>query len=174
MPLLLAAVGIVLIVAAVRGSTTTLFELVHNDLTGQNNFLVWLGAILGLGLFGYIKPVRPISAGLITLVMVALVLSNKGFFANFAAAFQATVNTPQQNITTGTQSSSNGGANGATQTGQLSGLQPFQMPPDFLNDVGISQSGGNSNSDLGNIFGNILGGDGGSSGQAADIVMSLF
>lgn len=169
MPLLIAAIGIVLLVAALRGSTQTLFELIHNDFTGQGNFLVWLGAILGLGLFGYIKPIRPIAAGFLTLVIVALVLSNKGFFANFANAFQATQNTPKKNITT-----DQGGAGDATQSGssggQLSQLQPFQ---DFGNLFG-----NNSNSDSGNSLGsdikNLFGSSNDLQSAATDLVGFLF
>lgn len=148
MPLLIAAIGIVLLVSAVRGTTTTLFELVHNDLTGKDNFLIWLGAILGLGLFGYIKPVRPIAAGFLVLVGLGLVLSNKGFFANFASAFQSTVNTPAENITAGQNAPSgtqpSGGASPGTSLS--SDVQSLEQGASSLNT-----SLPNVSADLGDI-----------------------
>ena len=90
MPLLLIFLGVVLLVSAVRGTTSDLFALLKGDFAGKPNFLVWIGAILGIGAIGYIKEVRPISNALLGLLLVALFLSNKGFFANFTSAFQST------------------------------------------------------------------------------------
>jgi hypothetical protein len=94
MPLLLVAMGVVLLIAAVRGQTTTLFDLLKGDFTGPNNYLIWMGAILGVGMFGYIRSIRPIASAMLVLIVVSMVLSDKGFFTQFAQAFQSTTNPP--------------------------------------------------------------------------------
>jgi hypothetical protein len=82
--------GLLLLASAVRGTTKDLFALVQGDFVGPQNFLIWTGAIVGVGALGYIKEVRPIANALLGLVLVAIVLSNKGFFANFQHAFMST------------------------------------------------------------------------------------
>lgn len=90
MPLLLIAAGIVLLVATLRGTTNDLFSLLRDDFVGKPNFLVWIGAIVGVGAFGYIKEVRPIANAFLVLIFVVLVLSNRGFFKQFTSAIKST------------------------------------------------------------------------------------
>ena len=96
----LAIIGIVLLVAAVRGQTSALFALVQSDFTGQDNFVYWLAAILIIGAFGYIPKARPISTALLGLVVVVLFLKNGGttgtaggFFANLTSGLATTTAT---------------------------------------------------------------------------------
>lgn len=96
MPLFLAAVSVVFLVSAIKGTLTTskagpgLLDLIKGDFTGQNNFLIWLAAIIGLGTLGYIKEIRPVVNAFLGLVILVLFLSHKGFFDQFVAAAKST------------------------------------------------------------------------------------
>jgi hypothetical protein len=93
----LAIVGLVLLVTAVRGTTSDLFMLVRSDFIGTDNFIYWLVAILIIGAVGFIPKARPISTALLGLVVVVLFLKNGntgapggGFFSQFTAGLQST------------------------------------------------------------------------------------
>lgn len=85
MPFALILVGVLLVVAAVRGTTDVLFTLVKQDFTGPNNYTYWLASILLIGALGYIKPLQPISRIFLALLIVVLVVSHGGLFAKFNA-----------------------------------------------------------------------------------------
>jgi hypothetical protein len=93
-------IGAVLLVAAVRNTQGQLFHNVAGDFTGPRNFVYWVLAIWLIGAIGYAKPLKTFSDLFLALVIVGLLLSNKGFFASF-----------QQQI--GTTASSTGTAAGA-------------------------------------------------------------
>lgn len=83
MPIALLAIGIIFLVAAVRGKHEDLFDLIKDDFTGPNNFFYWVISIWVIGAVGYYKPLRPLSVAFLTLVILILFLSNKGFFRKF-------------------------------------------------------------------------------------------
>ena len=83
MPFSLLIIGIVLVVAAVRNTQDDLFTLVNGDLTGEKNFLIWILALLLIGAIGYAPKLKPVSNALLALVIIVILLSNRGFFASF-------------------------------------------------------------------------------------------
>jgi len=83
MPFALLIIGAIILIAAIRGQTGTLFSLIKSDFTGSGNYLYWIVAILAVGSVGYIKKLQPISDAFLALVLVVLFLSNKGFFSQF-------------------------------------------------------------------------------------------
>jgi hypothetical protein len=91
-PFAFALVGLILLVAGVRGTSGDLVDLVKNDLTGDNNFVYWIVAVGALGALGYIDSLRTFSRALLALVLVVLVLTegNKtgsgGLFSKFTQA----------------------------------------------------------------------------------------
>lgn len=103
MPFALIIVGLVLLVAAIRGTTSGpdgLFELVKGDFQGEGNFVYWVVSILIIGSIGYIPRLRPLSVAFLTLVIVVLFLTrgdpNKasgGFFEKFTGALGLTTAT---------------------------------------------------------------------------------
>lgn len=93
-PYALLFLGIVLFVAGIRGTNGTLWTLVKSDFTGSNNFLLWIAAIAIVGGAGYIKPLKPLSIAFMTLLLVVLVLSNKGVFAQLEAFLKNPTVTP--------------------------------------------------------------------------------
>lgn len=86
--------GVMMIVSAIRNTHCALVALIANDFSGQNNFLYWVVALILIGSVGYIEKLKPISDGLLVLVLLALVLSRGnpkfnsagGFFKQFTAA----------------------------------------------------------------------------------------
>lgn len=94
MPFVFLIIGLVVIVAGVRGTETSLLSLLSNDIKG---FAPWFVAILVIGALGYIKAIRPITDGFMALLIVVLFLSNGGFFAKLFG----TSTTKQTAIATG-------------------------------------------------------------------------
>ena len=87
MPFAFIGLGLLLLVVAIRGTQNDLFVLLKSEFTGSNSFPVWALAIVLLGAVGYIKPLRPISDGLLFLVLLVIVLKNGGdIFAKFDTA----------------------------------------------------------------------------------------
>lgn len=81
MPLLFIGSGLVFVLTGIKGDASKLFSLLQGDFTGPNNFVYWFFSILILGSLGYIKHLENFSRLFIVLVVVVLLLDNKGFFA---------------------------------------------------------------------------------------------
>lgn len=96
MSLALLVIGIVFVVAAVRGQTEELFSLLRGDFTGSNNFLYWLLALGLVGAIGYIPKLKSFSTTFLVLVIVAILLSHKGFFADLQSAINSSANNPSK------------------------------------------------------------------------------
>lgn len=86
MPFVFLAIGVILVVAGVRGTEAQLFTLLSGDIKG---FAPWFVAILAIGALGYFKAIRPITDGFMALLIVVLFLSNGGFFSKFFGASTA-------------------------------------------------------------------------------------
>lgn len=82
-------IGLVLVIVGFRGETDKFAETVREDFTGQPNFLFWVVAVFGIGAMGAVKPLRPISDGFFVLILVVLILSNRGFFAELSRQINA-------------------------------------------------------------------------------------
>ena len=82
MTIFLLAVGIVLIVSAFRNSYSDLFSAIGTDIP---NFVVIAAAILAIGIIGYVPTLKPVSKGLLALVIIVLVLNN---YQKIIAGFQ--------------------------------------------------------------------------------------
>lgn len=90
MPLALLLIGIIFLTAAARGTHQLLFDTLKDDFTGPDNFIYWGLALFVIGAVGYYKPLKPISTAFMTLVIVVLFLSNRGFFEQFMRQIAAT------------------------------------------------------------------------------------
>jgi hypothetical protein len=91
MALALLSIGILLLVAGVRGTQQDLFAELQKDFTGANNFFEWLVAFVLIGAIGFIPRMKPISTGLLALVILAIFLKRgTGFFDQFTSAVQGT------------------------------------------------------------------------------------
>lgn len=81
MILVVLAIGIVILVASLRGTYSALFTAIGTDVPG---FVVWAAAIVALGALGFIPGLKPVSRGLLALVVVVLVFQN---YQNIIAGF---------------------------------------------------------------------------------------
>ncbi|MDE2019968.1 MAG: hypothetical protein KGJ13_06520 [Patescibacteria group bacterium] len=107
MPYALILIGAVLVVSGVRNTQAQLWALIQNDFVGPGGFIVWAAAIAVVGGMGYIPKLRPLSIAFMTLLLLVLVISNKGVFAqlqNFiqsGAGSAGTVGVPLNQATAG-------------------------------------------------------------------------
>lgn len=139
MPFVLILAGAVLIVAAVRNTQQSLFFLLANDLTGQNNFVFWILSILVIGAIGYIPKLKPLSDGFLILVILVLFLrKGTGFFAMFNKQIATTETTTPKVSASGTTGGTQGFVGGSSGIG-------FSLP-----GIGIGVGGGGSQPGIGN------------------------
>lgn len=81
MAFLIILIGTLLIVAAIRNTQSDLFAALGSDIPA---FGVWAAAILALAMIGFVPGLRPISRGLLALVLLVIVLRNyQGIVAGF-------------------------------------------------------------------------------------------
>lgn len=80
MPIFFIFVGFVLVAAAARGQEEKLLGILKDDFASDNNFVAWLAVIVILGTLGAAwKATEPFINAFLALVLVALVISQKGF-----------------------------------------------------------------------------------------------
>lgn len=100
MALLLILLALVLIVAAIRDTQGDLFTALGQDVPA---FLVWTLAILLVGALGYVPALRPLSRGLMALVIVALFVNNyQAITANVGALAKGPGGSTNATSSTGT------------------------------------------------------------------------
>lgn len=99
MILIVLFIGTILLVAALRNTYGALFSDLGQDVP---KFITWAAAILALGAIGFVPGLKPISRGLMALVLLVIVFQNysdilKGFGAvsKAPAATTSTSNTTQ-------------------------------------------------------------------------------
>lgn len=90
MPFLFIVAGLVMIISAVKGTQNDLLTLLKADVTGKNNFVYWMLAILGIGAVGYVRELKPLATSLLVLVVIVLFLDSKGVFTEFVSAINST------------------------------------------------------------------------------------
>lgn len=98
MPLAFLLIGIIFLVAAVRGLHKELFAALKSDFTGPNNFIFWAVSLWAIIAIGYFKPLKPLSNAFLALVVLVLLLQNKGFFDKFMAQIRSTEHPQINNV----------------------------------------------------------------------------
>jgi len=88
-PFVLLIVGVLIIVVAIRNTQNQLGALVVNDFTGPGNFFYWIAAIFIIGALGYVDELKAPSRAMLALILIALLISNRGFFNSFVAQLSA-------------------------------------------------------------------------------------
>lgn len=120
-------IGLVLVVAAVRNSQASLFSALMSDVPA---FAVWAAAIFALSAIGFVPDLKPVSRGLLVLVLVVIVLTNyKQILSGFQSAWQGAQG----------QATDAGTAAGA-QAASTNGLQVFDLA--HIEDALASAAGG--------------------------------
>lgn len=137
MPLALLIFGVVLLLSGWRGTYADLGARLASDFSG---FLPWLTAIIVIGAIGYIPEMEGFSNAFLLLVIVVILLSNNGVFAQWAnlsvqpptpagstspipSQDQPALETnPTINLNTGGSGSSSGSNPIGTATGAIGGI----------------------------------------------------
>lgn len=92
MAVVLILIALILIVAAMKGQTARVTEILQSDLqagfSSVNQFGAWLVVILILSAVGSYKPLKPVSDGFIVLILIVFLLRNQGFFPKVVEAFR--------------------------------------------------------------------------------------
>lgn len=89
MPIALVILGLVMVVSGVKNTYGDLGAQLKADMTGAGNFGYWALSIGAIGAVGYSDTLRPFSNAALALVLVALLLANRGFFARLKEAIDA-------------------------------------------------------------------------------------
>lgn len=76
MPFFLLLVGMIFLVAAIRGNQSELIDLAKSDFSGSNNFFLWVMAIVVIVLLGNFKVIKPISDAFLGLIILVIVVAN--------------------------------------------------------------------------------------------------
>lgn len=105
MPYALVTIGLLMVITGINNTYSQFASQVSSDFTGQKSFIVWILAIGSVGALGYINSLRTFSHYFMALIIISLVLSNKGVFQNFQAALAVGPKTPTANPEATTTSS---------------------------------------------------------------------
>lgn len=89
MGFVLVAGGLLMIVTGAKGTYSQFGSQVASDFTGPGNFTYWIVSLGAVGSLGYIEALRAFSRMFMALILIAMVLSNKGFFAKFSDALKS-------------------------------------------------------------------------------------
>lgn len=89
MPFILIAVAIILLVTAFQGTTGQMVRMLDDDIFGPKGYIYWFVAIFVVGAIGYIKAFKTLSDTFIFLIVLVLILSHRGLFAQFNQALAA-------------------------------------------------------------------------------------
>jgi len=91
MPIFFLVVGVMLVIVAINNKMRDLADLVKDDFTpknGEQGFATWIVAIFVAGSLGYVKDLKPVANAFLVLIVIGMLLSNKGFFAKFNEALK--------------------------------------------------------------------------------------
>lgn len=80
--------GLLMIVTGARGTYAAFGKQLAGDFTGPGNFTYWMVGIGSVGALGYIKPLEQFSRWFMTLIIIAIFLADRGFFAKFTEALK--------------------------------------------------------------------------------------
>lgn len=88
MPFALVTIGLIMIVSGARDTYAALGKELTEDFTGPGNFLYWLIAIGFLGALGSVKELQGFSRAFMALVLISMVIANRGFGAELTKAVE--------------------------------------------------------------------------------------
>lgn len=86
MPFALVLIGLIMIVTGAKGTQKEFGRELVSDFTGPGNFTWWIVSIGALGALGYVDKLRTFSRTFMALVIISMILSNRGFFDQFTKA----------------------------------------------------------------------------------------
>lgn len=81
MPFALVIIGLVMIVTGAKDTYKEFGQALVSDFTGEGNFTWWIASVGAIGALGYIKPLETFSRTFMALIILSMLISNRGFFA---------------------------------------------------------------------------------------------
>ncbi|MEB2538392.1 MULTISPECIES: hypothetical protein [Bacillati] len=99
MPFALVIIGLLMIITGINNTYSQFGSQLQQDFTGSKSFVVWILALGSVGALGYIKDLRQFSHYFMALILISMILSNKGVFQNFQAALASGPKAPAANPT---------------------------------------------------------------------------
>ena len=134
-------IGVILLAVAYKGTQGQLFSELKTDIP---NFGIWAAAIVALGVIGFIPGLKPISRGLLGLVLLVIILNNyskiiPGFEQTFSSLGGPSSNSSSS--TTATSSSSTTATSSDVQAGvnAINVLTP-SLTPNLASQVASESS----------------------------------
>jgi quinol-cytochrome oxidoreductase complex cytochrome b subunit len=67
--------GLIALMAAWKNRTDELYQILKENFTGKNNFIIWVTAIIFLAIIGMNKTLRPISDAFMILIIIVIILA---------------------------------------------------------------------------------------------------
>lgn len=129
MPFALIVIGVIILVAGIRGTHVQLGHQLAADFTGAGNFIYWLIAVGVIGLIGYVPGLDRFSKAFMVLLALSFILANRGFFNQFNAAIKSGTAAPSAPVNEANSipafngsSSGNGSVIGSVAAGAAQGL----------------------------------------------------
>lgn len=89
MPFALVTAGLIMIITGATGCHKAFGNLLAGEFSGNKNFAYWLASIGAVGALGYVDALRTFSHVFMTLIIVVMLLSNQGFFAQLSQALSS-------------------------------------------------------------------------------------
>lgn len=89
MPYALVIIGLLMIVTGIQNTYVQFAGQIQTDLTGSKSFIVWIVALGSVGALGYISDLRTFSHYFMALILISMILANKGVFGQFQSALAA-------------------------------------------------------------------------------------
>lgn len=96
MPILFIGTGLILLLTGVKGDPAKLYAALENDFSGPGNFVYWTAAMVVLGALGYIRSLQSLSRLFMGLILIVLLLDNRGFFAQLQGFINSSSGGKQQ------------------------------------------------------------------------------
>ncbi len=95
MPFALTFIGILFIVTGFQDTYKQFFTAVEGDFSGQQSFIYWLISFGIVGSLGYIPELKTFSRASMALILIAMILGDKGgVFQKFTTAVSTGTSTP--------------------------------------------------------------------------------
>lgn len=99
MPFALVVIGLLMIITGINNTYSQFGSQLQSDFSGSKSFIVWILALGSVGALGYVKDLRQFSHYFMALILISMILSNKGVFQNFQAALASGPKAPNANNT---------------------------------------------------------------------------
>lgn len=156
MPFALVIIGLLMIITGINDTYSQFGAQLGKDFSGSKSFLVWVLALGVVGALGYIKDLRQFSHYFMALILISMILANKGVFGQLQAALKAGPTAPQASDASASNSSSAG-----SQPGNSSNTDRLYVSPNSSTNAQQAGNliGGLTNSvtqgNDGGLFGNL-------------------